>query len=116
MEQLVHLRDATCRAPGCVRRAQRCDCDHVVPYPKGPTSVDNTCCLCRRHHRLKTHAPGWSLSLARDGTATWTTPAGRTLRTDPADYRDTLREADGGPAGDDPGNGPSAPDDDIPPF
>jgi len=104
MERLVHLRDATCRAPGCARRAQRCDCDHVVPYPDGPTSVDNTCCLCRRHHRLKTHAPGWSLSMARDGTATWTTPTGRTLRTDPADYRD---------GGD---HLTAAPDGDIPPF
>ena len=24
----------------------------------GPTSCQNLCCLCRRHHRLKTHAPG----------------------------------------------------------
>jgi hypothetical protein len=85
MEQLVHLRDATCRAPGCPRRAQRCDCDHVVPYPEGATSVDNTCCLCRRHHRLKTHAPGWSLHHDPAGTATWTTPTGRSLTTDPAD-------------------------------
>ena len=87
MERLLHLRDATCRAPGCTRRATACDCDHVVPHPEGPTSVDNSCCLCRRHHRLKTHAPGWSLSLAADGTASWTTPTGRTLTTEPADYR-----------------------------
>ena len=24
-----------------------------------PTDCANLCCLCRRHHRLKTHAPGW---------------------------------------------------------
>ena len=86
MERLVRLRDATCRAPGCSRRAQRCDCDHVVPYPDGPTSVENTCCLCRRHHRLKTHAPGWSLETTAGGTVVWTTPTGRALTTDPADY------------------------------
>jgi hypothetical protein len=90
MERLVRLRDATCRAPGCSRRAQRCDCDHVVPYPDGPTSVENTCCLCRRHHRLKTHAPGWSLEMTAGGTAVWTTPTGGALTTDPADYSPTL--------------------------
>ena len=90
MERLLHLRDGTCRAPGCTRRASACDCDHVVPHPEGPTSLDNSCCLCRRHHRLKTHAPGWSLSLASDGTATWLTPSGRTLTTEPADYRDSV--------------------------
>jgi hypothetical protein len=106
MERLVQLRDGTCRAPGCTRRAQTCDCDHVVPYPDGATSVDNTCCLCRRHHRLKTHAPGWSLDMDANGTASWTTPTGRQLATDPADY--------GGP--DAPSAAPADPKDDIPPF
>ena len=87
MERVLHLRDGTCRAPGCSRRATACDCDHVVPHPKGLTSLANSCCLCRRHHRLKTHAPGWSLSLAVDGTASWLTPTGRTVTTEPADYR-----------------------------
>ena len=90
MERLVRLRDATCRAPACRRRADSCDCDHVVAYPKGPTSVDNTCSLCRRHHRLKTHAPGWDLAMSDDGTATWTSPSGRTIQTHPADYRPPL--------------------------
>ncbi len=86
MERLVSLRDVTCRAPGCSRRAQACDCDHVRPWPVGPTSVDNTCCLCRRHHRLKTHAPGWSTTLDDGGRLVWSTPTGRTLTTDPHDY------------------------------
>jgi hypothetical protein len=92
LERIAVMRDGTCRAPGCSRRAARCDCDHVVPYPEGPTSIDNTCCLCRRHHRLKTHAPGWSLRMADDGTAVWTTPTGRTLTTDPASYAAELPE------------------------
>ena len=94
MDRLLRLRDGTCRAPGCTRRADACDCDHVVPYPDGATSVENSCCLCRRHHRLKTHAPGWSLSIAANGTASWTTPTGRTLTTTPADHRRAAEAAD----------------------
>ena len=89
MERLVQLRDGTCRAPGCVRRAVRCDCDHVVPYPVGATSLENACCLCRRHHRLKTHAPGWAVRIGEDGTLTWTTPAGRVHATYAWDYSDS---------------------------
>lgn len=87
MERLVQRRDVTCRAPGCARRAERCDCDHVTPYPRGQTSASNTCCLCRRHHRLKTHAPGWTTTLDSEGRLTWTTPTGRTIATDAHDYR-----------------------------
>jgi hypothetical protein len=86
VETAVHVRDGTCRAPGCSRSAARCDCDHVVPYPAGPTSLANSCSLCRRHHRLKTHAAGWHVSID-DGVVTWTTPSGRTLTTEPHDYR-----------------------------
>lgn len=86
MERLVHARDRTCRAPGCTRVAHACDCDHVVPWPRGQTTADNTCCLCRRHHRLKTHAPGWNVALDDTGRLVWTTPTGRTLTTEPHDY------------------------------
>jgi hypothetical protein len=87
LDMAVRLRDCTCRAPGCARPASRCDCDHVVPYPAGPTSLGNSCCLCRRHHRLKTHAPGWQLGITPEGEATWTTPAGTQACTSPHDYR-----------------------------
>lgn len=104
MERLVRLRDVTCRAPGCARRAHRCDCDHVQPWPRGQTSVDNTCCLCRRHHRLKTHAPGWSTALDDQGRLVWSTPTGRTLTTDPYDYAydECTFDAEPAPVGDDP--------------
>ena len=36
------------------------------------------CCLCRRHHRLKTHAPGWRFHLDVDGALRVTTPSGVT--------------------------------------
>ena len=34
--------------------------------------------LCRRHHRLKTHAPGWWFHLDADGALLVTTPSGVT--------------------------------------
>ncbi len=46
-------------------------------------------CLCRRHHRVK-QSPGWSVRLARDGTATWTDPAGRTRTTSALDALDAV--------------------------
>jgi hypothetical protein len=87
LETAVKLRDGTCRAPGCTRPATRCDCDHVVPYPQGETSLGNSCSLCRRHHRLKTHAPDWRMQMAPDGDVTWTTPTGTHLTTHPTDHR-----------------------------
>jgi len=72
-------RDHGCRHPGCRNQAGWADLDHVVPHADGgPTDCDNLCCLCRRHHRLKTHAPGWSFSLDADGALWVTTPSGVT--------------------------------------
>ncbi len=46
--------------------------------------MQNLVCLCRRHHRLKTHAPGWVFAMDPDGTLHVTPPAGRTRTTRPA--------------------------------
>jgi hypothetical protein len=45
----------TCQGPGCMVPAERCDIDHRVPYPQGPTRGDNLGPLCRRHHGYKGH-------------------------------------------------------------
>jgi hypothetical protein len=45
----------TCQGPGCMVPADRCDIDHRVPYPHGPTRGDNLGPLCRRHHTYKGH-------------------------------------------------------------
>ncbi|MGY1709579.1 DUF222 domain-containing protein [Geodermatophilus sp. SYSU D00758] len=80
----VRTRDRTCRHPGCANRAGWADLDHVVPHAcGGATACDNLCCLCRRHHRLKTHAPGWTHTLTPDGRLTVTTPSGVTRTTRP---------------------------------
>jgi hypothetical protein len=74
-------RDRTCRHPGCTRRT---DADHVTAYAAGgPTACENLCCLCRRHHRLKTHAPGWRFTMTTDGELRVTTPSGVTRTTRP---------------------------------
>ncbi|PRY50577.1 uncharacterized protein DUF222 [Geodermatophilus tzadiensis] len=81
--QFTHVRDRRCRHPHCTRPVGRVDADHVVPWPWGHTHCDNLCCLCRRHHRLKTHARGWRLRLLPGGRLEVTTPSGVTRVTDP---------------------------------
>ena len=72
-------RDHGCRHPGCRNRAGWVDLDHVIPHAEGgATDCDNLCCLCRRHHRLKTHASGWSFHLDAHGALLVTTPSGVT--------------------------------------
>lgn len=50
--QFLH---GVCQAPGCMVPAGRCDQDHRVPHPEGPTSAANMGPLCRRHHIFKGH-------------------------------------------------------------
>jgi hypothetical protein len=82
-KRFLAVRDRHCRMPGCRRRPGRLDLDHDDPYERGgPTACWNLCCLCRRHHRIKTHAPGWFFRLHADGTLEVRTPGGiqRTTR------------------------------------
>jgi hypothetical protein len=89
----VIARHRTCRAPGCNRRAEQCDIDHVRPYNGGgKTCPCNLLPLCRHHHRLKTFA-GWHLTLGpADGAAPtihWTSPTGRHYDVPPPDQPGT---------------------------
>ncbi|SKC70976.1 HNH endonuclease signature motif containing protein [Plantibacter cousiniae (nom. nud.)] len=83
LQRAVRLRDGTCRAPGCGRRARACDLDHSVAWEDGGTTdVGNLACLCRHHHRMK-HLPGWNLEHGPGGVLEWTTPDGKQYRTEP---------------------------------
>ncbi|GAB3188551.1 HNH endonuclease signature motif containing protein [Nesterenkonia suensis] len=55
LRDAVSFRDGTCQAPGCTVSAERCDADHRLAWPAGPTSAENLQMLCRRHHRMKSH-------------------------------------------------------------
>ncbi len=82
--RFARTRDRTCRHPGCDNRAAWADLDHVIPHGRGgPTDCANLCCLCRRHHRLKTHAEGWRFDLRPDGLLSVTRPTGVTRATRP---------------------------------
>ncbi|WP_131801804.1 HNH endonuclease signature motif containing protein [Klenkia soli] len=111
----LRARDRHCRFPGCRQVARACDADHVVPYDHhkpsagGPTCVRNLAMLCRRHHRLKTHSPGWWFAVGADGTLRVTTPGGTTRTTRPPAMGEVLDlETEPPPSSD--------PADDPPPF
>ncbi|MGU3503098.1 DUF222 domain-containing protein, partial [Mycobacterium sp. C31M] len=79
-------RDLTCRWPGCNVPIQRCDTDHTVPWPYGPTHPSNTKGYCRIHHLIKTFhcgPGGWNDQQHPDGTITITAPNGRVYTTKP---------------------------------
>ena len=86
--RFARTRDRTCRHPGCGNGAGWADLDHVVAHAEGgETDCVNLCCLCRRHHRLKTHARGWIYAITPDGVLTVTTPSGVTRVSRPPGMR-----------------------------
>jgi hypothetical protein len=87
MAAFVRARDGECRHPTCRRPATTCELDHVTEWQHGgPTSEDNLCALCARHHDLKEHH-GWQVVLHDDRTLEWTTPTGHRYTSRPVDHR-----------------------------
>lgn len=78
----VYARNRRCVFLGCGMPARRCDLDHTVPWPDGPTHPGNLGPLCRRHHRLK-HHDGVRLEQLRPGRFRWTMPTGHSYDTGP---------------------------------
>jgi hypothetical protein len=81
----VAARDQVCRFPGCRQPARRCDIDHQVPFPEGPTAADNLEFLCEHHHGFK-HRGGWTVRGDPNGVLIWTSPTGHEYRSSPHDY------------------------------
>lgn len=98
----VITRDQTCRGLGCRIRAERCDIDHTIRFPDGPTADHNLTCECRRCH-IRKHQAGWHLQLLPNGDVIWTSPTGH-------NYHDPV------PAILDTGPQPGAPARETPPF
>jgi hypothetical protein len=82
LADLVRTRDRTCRFPGCRQPARRCDLDHVIAWPAGPTTAGNLAALCRHHHRLK-HQTRWTVQPGDGGELVWTSPTGHRYPTIP---------------------------------
>jgi hypothetical protein len=88
MRRFVQQRDGHCRFPGCARNAKRCEPDHVIPFSRGgPTAIWNLVAVCKHHHRVK-HDAGWTLTMTRDGTCTWTDPHHRQYATHPVNHHE----------------------------
>jgi hypothetical protein len=74
LKSWLRIRDETCRFPGCSRRAQRCDIDHVKDWAHGGTTDHhNLIHLCRHHHRLK-HTTTWTVHTEPPDRPTTTPP------------------------------------------
>ena len=129
----VRALDGVCRAPGCQVPADRCDLDHIAPWPAGPTQVANLQALSRGCHHRKT-AGAWTATRARtpdrdhrldgqqtaagsagDGIVHWTTLAGRDYLTYPKNWREALTDPGTGPPRDQPPRPGSGPELEPPP-
>jgi hypothetical protein len=82
IRQHVMARNPYCTGFDCPRPAHRCDLDHGVSYPRGPTDADNLQPRCRADHEAKTRGLVHT-SLSPDGTVEIVLPSGLTVRTRP---------------------------------
>jgi hypothetical protein len=89
MAEQVAALDRMCQAPGCTVPAGRCDLDHEVPWPHGPTAVRNLRPRHRRHHNHKTRGT-WKARPGPGGAARWTTVSGRDYLSHRFRYDDPL--------------------------
>jgi hypothetical protein len=58
IRRAIELRDQQCTHPMCDEPAERCQCDHIVPYSEGGLTVqENGRLLCPFHNRLRNQRP-----------------------------------------------------------
>ncbi|ODQ91897.1 HNH endonuclease signature motif containing protein [Mycolicibacterium flavescens] len=87
LARFIRCRDLACRFPGCDVPAAKCQIDHTIAHPMGPTHPSNLKLLCVFHHLLKTFwtgPDGWRDFQLPDGTVIWRAPSGHTYTTTPA--------------------------------
>jgi hypothetical protein len=89
LAERVHLTKPADVFPYAESVGRRADLDHTAEYvpmsrggPPGQTGTDNLGKLVRRHHRIKTHAPGWKVEQLPGHRYLWTTPHGRVILVD----------------------------------
>ena len=75
LRRLIEVRSPRCEWPGCGARAGRCDAEHDVAWPDGPTCACNLGPCCRRHHRIK--QLGWAKQRGTGSAVSWISPDGR---------------------------------------
>ncbi|TWP47047.1 DUF222 domain-containing protein [Lentzea tibetensis] len=82
LRRFLWARDKTCRMIGCTARASRCEVDHTIPFPAGPTADHNNGMFCTHDHRLK-HESGWTITQPTPGTFKCVSPTGRVYIREP---------------------------------
>lgn len=82
----IILTNPTCLFPYCDFNARKCQGDHTIPYPHGPTEADNLGPPCPLHHNVKTHGD-WQLKQPFRGIFVWRSPTGRIYV---VDHRETV--------------------------
>lgn len=92
MRAHVEAVDGSCRGPGCTVPAARCDLDHDIPWPHGPTTCTNLTGKHRLHHNVRTHGQWQAERDPLDHTVRWRTAAGRRYTSRPHDWLEALRD------------------------
>ena len=87
-------RDPECTFPICHTPAVNCQIDHTQPVNHEPepsaggsTSPPNCRPRGTRHHQLKTHRGGWTITHNPDSSTTWTNTHRRQNHPPPKDHR-----------------------------
>jgi hypothetical protein len=57
LRRAIELRDRSCYHPTCEVPAPRCQVDHIVPSPQGPTTQANGRLACPHHNRQRNRPP-----------------------------------------------------------
>lgn len=73
LRRALHLRDGSCRFPGC-GATRHLHAHHVAPWSKdGPTDLDNLVLICAFHHRF-VHRHDWHIEVRAGGRHRFTAP------------------------------------------